>query len=138
MILENLLSIILIIVILASAYFSVSFLNDMYKKFEHNNFKTQFLNFINLGKYKAFINSGMYTLKFSETGISLVDKNHVVVNRFEFPKNIRMTKFNGLYNRMLYIQRNGLIPRGATFTYKFYGNINEVTIYAVTGKVSYN
>ena len=48
-----------------------------------------------------------------------------------------MVKFNGINNRTLTIQSNGLIARGATFTYSFDKKLNEITIAAVTGKVNY-
>lgn len=79
----------------------------------------------------------MYTLRFDEKSISLIDKEHVIVNRFNFPKNVKMVKFNGINNRTLTIQSNGLIARGATFTYSFDKKLNEITIAAVTGKVNY-
>lgn len=138
MVLENFLSIIFVLIIVTSVCLSIKFFDSMYRKYEHNNFKTEFLNFINLGKYKAFVNSGVYTLKFYENAIALLDKSNVATDIFRFPKSVRMTEFNGIYNRHLNIQRNGLIARGATFTYKFYGDTNEITISAVTGKVNYD
>lgn len=138
LILENVVSLTIIFAMSISVYISVIFFNDVYREYKHKNFKTQFLNFINLGKYKAFVDSSVYTLRFSETGISLVDKRQVTVDRFKFPKDIRMIKFNGIYDKNLTIQKNGLLSRGATFTYKFYENINEITISAITGKVNYD
>ena len=136
-ILENLLAFVLIMVIMGGIFLGVDQLKNVYSKYEHNKFKMQFLNFINLGKYKAFNDSNMYTIRFDEKSISLIDKEHVIVNRFNFPKNIKMVKFNGINNRTLTIQSNGLISRGATFTYSFDKKLNEITIAAVTGKVNY-
>lgn len=137
MILENLFSLIIILIILGSIFLSIDQLKGLYNKYEHNKFKMNFLNFINLGKYRAFNESGVYILRFSEKGVALVDKNQITVNKFNFPKNVKMVKFNGINNRTLKIDKDGLITRGATFTYLFEKKLNEIVISAVTGKVKY-
>lgn len=138
LILENIITLVIILTISLTVYLGINFLNDIHDKYKHNTFKIDFLNFINLGKYRAFVDSSMYTLRFSETGISLVDKRQVTVDKFNFPSGIKMIKFNGIYNKNLTIQRNGLLARGATFTYKFNESTNNITISAVTGKVNYD
>lgn len=137
MILENLFSLVLILIISGSIFLGIGQLKGLYNKYEHNKFKMNFLNFINLGRYRAFNESSVYILRFSERGIALVDKYQVTVSKFNFPKNVKMIKFNGINNRTLKIQRDGLIARGATLTYLFGKNLNEIIISAVTGKVNY-
>ena len=119
-------------VILSVKFFEV--LNDSY---EHENFKLNFLDFINYGKFKAATDFEFYTLRFSEKDIKLINKRKEIVDIFKFPKTIKMTKFNGINNRTLDIQNDGLIARGATFQYLFKNDINKITIAAVTGKIGY-
>ena len=96
-----------------------------------------FLDFINYGKFKAATDFEFYTLRFSEKDIKLINKRKEIVDIFKFPKTIKMTKFNGINNRTLDIQNDGLIARGATFQYLFKNDINKITIAAVTGKIGY-
>lgn len=135
--LENMIAISLILIIIGGISINVSNLKNIYSKYESNKFKLEFLDFINLGKYMAVNDNKVYTLRFEEKSISLVNKEHITVKKFTFPQSIKMVRFNGIHNRTLDIQKDGTIPRGATFTYKFYNEIKDITIYAVTGKVNY-
>ena len=125
---ENLLSLIIVVSLSFSVILSVKFFEVLNDSYEHENFKLNFLDFINYGKFKAATDFEFYTLRFSEKEI---------VDIFKFPKTIKMTKFNGINNRTLDIQNDGLIARGATFQYLFKNDINKITIAAVTGKIGY-
>lgn len=134
---ENIIAIVLILMVVGGFFVNASQLKNVYNKHENDKFKLEFLNFINFGKYMAANDNKVYTLRFEEKSISLINKEHSVVDKFKFPKNVKMVRFNGINNRTLDIQKDGTITRGATFTYKFDNDINDITISAITGKVNY-
>ena len=135
-ILENMVSLILILIISGALFLNVNPLKNIYNEYSHNRFKMQILNFINYGKYKA-ANEGLnYSINFYKDYISL-DQSSSVKAKLKFPEGITMVDFNGINNRKLMIKTDGSITRGATFTYRFKKKLYEITIDTITGRVSY-
>lgn len=137
LLIENMISLVILIALLGGLFLSISSIKSIHSKYQHQDFKMQFIEFINMSKYYAVNGSITCTLRFEQDKISLVNNQNKVVDRLVFPKNIRMISFNGINNRTLTIQDNGLIYRGATFSYYFNNDKNQITISAVTGKVNY-
>lgn len=137
MVIENLFSLILIVIISCGAFFGVNSFKNIYEKHQHDKFKMQFLDFVNFAKYKSISNMSTYVLEFSKDRIVLKDGSNKFIKRFKFPKNIKMFS-NNLQNNRIIIRRNGLITRGATFKY-FFGNIKgEIVMSTITGKITYD
>lgn len=137
MVIENLFSLILIVMVSGGVFFGVNGFKNVYEKHQHDKFKMQFLDFINFGKYKSISNASKYILKFGKERIALTDGSQNLVKQFNFPRNIKMVSINAPNNRIT-INRNGLITRGATFKYLFGKVQDEIVISTITGKVNYD
>lgn len=138
LLIEGILSLIIIIIVSTSIFLSLTSIKNIYTSYQHNSFKSEFVDIINLGKFRAVNDSSRYTLKFFESSISLVDSKNKLIKKYYFPSSIKMIKFNGINNRSLDIKSNGVISRGATFVYSFNGKSNKITIATITGKVNYD
>lgn len=138
LLIESIVSLIIIMVLSTGIFISLTAIKNIYNSYQHDNFKSEFIDIINMGKFHAVNNSSTYTLKFFESNISLVDSRNKLVKKYYFPRNIKMIRFNGINNRSLDINSNGLISRGATFVYSFNGEANKITISTITGKVNYD
>ena len=134
---ENLTSLMILMVIVGGLALNVGMFKKMYNNYMHTKFKLEFIDFVNRGKYSAVNDSSVYILRFYEKRMLLANNRNDVVDRFDFPKQIRMASFNGIYNSRLIIEDNGVITRGATFSYYFCDKLNKITISTITGKVNY-
>lgn len=135
--LENITSLVILMIIVGSLTINLSVIKKIYDNYIHTKFKLEFIDFVNRGKYSAINTSSSYTLRFYEKRILLANNQNEIVDRFDFPKYIKMVNFNGIYNSRLIIENNGAITRGATFSYYFHDKMNKITISTITGKVNY-
>lgn len=134
---ENITSLMILMIIVGGLSLNVSMFKKIYDNYTHTKFKLEFIDFVNRGKYSAVNNSSVYILRFYEKRMLLSNNHNEIVDRFDFPKQIKMANFNGIYNSRLIIEDNGVITRGATFSYYFRNELNKITISTVTGKVNY-
>ncbi len=134
---EGIISLIIIMTIVLGISITSKSIKDMYSNYNHKRFRMEFIDMVNMGKFYAVTNSKPCKIRVADNNISLIVGTKDIIKRYKFPSNIRTLSFNGTNNTYLMIKSNGMINKGATFTYSFNGKTNKITIAAVTGKVNY-